>query len=465
MIPINLDRDWILEISRRTGFSVPTIQKLIEVCYFQNKQQSLQKQVKDLISALRTPQEWFSLRINPVRMSQQTDNNIRKKLKEEFEVSTSKIIQNLYFLPVKGPFELQKHTREIIVDKFAAESIMTGANLYIPGFLRPLPKFQRGEIFSIYGPNHIQVANGITQYSHKEILELKNGLGIQTTESRYKIPSYRDSDYYDRGIISDHSFGPFLACNLLMEFYKDKEQDVIFDLCSAPGHKTCTLSEIGYQKHGNFPKIISIDRSTKRLKTLHQDIKRLGLENIQVIPKRIERIPTYHPDLLNTADLLVFDPPCSALGTRPKLSITHTEEGLRSFFLLQRRLTKEISSLLKENGILLYTTCTLTVLENEGIISILMRKHGYKLLDAHQLLSKVIHPAALSKVKTEILPGISRDEDLLQKIPFADPKHQEDLDRYLTLSKEDARKMIRMNPMGTHSTGYFIALLQKHHEH
>lgn len=464
MILTNLDRDWMLDRSRRTGFSVPTIQKLIEVCYLQNDEQFLQTRVEKLISSLQTPQKWFSLRINPVRISQQSDKSILEKLKEEYEVFASNIIQNLFFLPVKGPFELQKQAREIIVDKFAAESIMTGANLYIPGFLRPLPKFQKGEKFSIFGPNHILVANGITQYSHKEILEMKNGLGIKTIESRYKIPPYRDSEYYDRGFLSDHSFGPFLACNLLMEFYNESMTDRIFDLCSAPGHKTCTLSEIGYQKHGKFPKIISIDRSTKRLETLHQDIKRLGLENIQIVPKRIERIPTYHPDLQNTADLLIFDPPCSALGTRPKLSITHTEKDLRSFFLLQRHLSKEISGLLKENGILLYTTCTLTVLENEGIVSIFMRKHGFKLLNAHQILPKVLHPDALSKMKTELLPGISRDDALLQEVPFADPKHLEDLDRYVTLNKEDAQKVIRVNPMGTHSTGYFIALLQKDQE-
>ncbi|TFG18659.1 MAG: hypothetical protein EU530_08575 [Promethearchaeota archaeon] len=461
MNSFSLDKDWVIQSARRTGFSVPTIQKFIEVCYFRNAQNSLQEQVENLIASLKTPQKWFSLRINPVKSKEKSNKRLFDTLRMDYEVSSSKIIDNLAFVPVNGPFSLQKHSREIIVDKFAAESMMTGANLYIPGFLRPFPKFQKGENFSIYGPNRIHVANGITQFSQKEILEMKNGLGIQTTESLYKIAPYRDSDYYKSGILSDHSFGPFLACNLLLEFYNDKKRDVIFDVCSAPGHKTCALSEIGYSKFGHFPKIISIDRSTKRLEALHHDIDRLGLENIHIIPKKLEKIPTYHPELLKTADLLVLDPPCSALGTRPKLSITHTEEEIRSFFLLQRNLAKEVSNLLKDNGILLYTTCTLSLLENEGIVSMLMRKYGYKLLDAHRLLPKVIHHTSLSIMENEILPGISRNEVLLQDVPFAEPKHQEDLDRYLTLDEEDARKVIRMNPMGTHGTGYFIALMQK----
>ncbi len=461
MNSINLDKDWVLDTARRTGFSVPTIQKFIEVCYFQNAQSPLQEQVENLISSLQTPQKWFSLRINPVKSKQKSYKKIFDTMRKDYEVLSSKIINNLAFVPVKGPFPLQKHSREIIVDKFAAESMMTGANLYIPGFLRPFPKFQKGESFSIYGPNRIHVANGITQFSYKEILEMNKGIGIQTTESLFKITPYRDSDYYELGMISDYSFGPFLACNLLLEFYNDQERDVIFDVCSAPGHKTCSLSEIGYYKFGYFPKIISIDRSTKRLEALHHDINRLGLENIQVIPKKLEKIPTYHPELLKTADLLVLDPPCSALGTRPKLSITHTEEDLRSFFLLQRNLVKEVSNLLKDNGILLYTTCTLSLLENEGIVSMLVRKYGYRLLDAHHLLPKIIHQPSLNLMENEILPGISRDELLLQDVPFAEPKHHEDLDRYLTLNEEDARKVIRVNPIGTHGTGYFIALLQK----
>ncbi len=460
----HLDQEWIWEASRTSGFSIPTIQILIEIAFLQKSTPSLKSSVLNLMSALKTPQKWFSIRINPIRIQQSTNINLLENIKQHFNVKRTSLIKNMQFLHVEGPFALTPQSRELNVDKFAAESIMTGANLYIPGFLRPLPKFQKGEIFSIHGPNHIHVGNGVTQYSHKQILDMENGIGIQTFESLYKIPPYRDSEYYSKGIISDHSFGPFLACNLLMNFHNDPENQAIIDMCSAPGHKSSAISEIGYEKYGKFPKIFSIDRSRKRLESLHQDINRLGLESIEVIPKKIEKLANSHPELLNSADFLILDPPCSALGTRPKLSIIHTKEDFRSFFLLQRRLIKEINQFLKFNGLLLYTTCTLSPLENEGIVGILIRKYGFELLDAHAILPKLISPKEMDITEKEIHKGIERKEELIKSIPLADKDHIADLDRYLTLSTKDAQKLIRVDPKGEHSTGYFIAILQKKSE-
>ncbi|MBN2155441.1 MAG: hypothetical protein JW776_05315 [Candidatus Lokiarchaeota archaeon] len=455
----NLDKDWISKTAQKTGFSVSTIQRLIEVCYFQNSRKNFKKEVHNLISALQTPQKWFSLRINPVRIDKSPDKNVLEKIVNQLRAKSSDSVPNLIFIPVDGPFFLQKLSREIVVDKYAAESIMIGANLYIPGFLKPLPKFQKGEEFSIYSPNHSHVANGITQLSHSEIVHKKKGIGIKTTKSKYRTPSYRDSNFFSKGFISDHSFGPFLACKLLMEFYKD--QNVIFDVCSAPGHMGCALSEMGYQKYKQFPTIVSIDRSKKRLEGLHQDIDRLGLKNFRVIPYQLEKASQSHPDLLNKADLLVFDPPCSALGTRPKLSIEHSAEDYRNFFLLQRRFVKYIFAYLKQGGIVLYTTCTLTLMENEGIVSLMNRKFGFEILDAYSLLSEVIGENRMQLYKDEFQSGIPRNEPLLNNNPFADSIHQRDLDRYFTLTKKDAKKLIRVNPKGDYSTGYFISLLRK----
>ncbi len=451
----NLDREWIVSESRRTGFSIPTIEQLIEVLKFQGEQTA--QSVKNLISHLQKPQKWYSIRINPIRDYE--NQELVETLHKEFNSKLCSFLPNVHFLPVEGPFFLKEHDRKLTVDKFAAESMMTGANLYIPGFIKPLPKFQKGENFSIYGLNHTHVANGIAQHSHKVIMGKKHGIGIQTTQSRFKVPSYRDSPYYTEGVISDHSLGPLIACNLLMDFY-DNEQ-TIFDVCSAPGHKTSALSEIGFRKskHTIFPKITSIDRSSKRLETLRRDLIRLGLQNIQIIPQRIEKLASSNPELINAADLLIMDPPCSALGTRPKLSISHTEEDFRSFFLLQRRLVKEISPFLKENGILLYTTCTLTLLENEGIVSLMKRKLGFEIIDAWRLIQAMVNTSENTEIMEEFSHGISRDEYLIQSM---EPSiHKEDLDRYLTIDPHEAKKLIRVKPIGKHSTGYFIALLKK----
>ena len=151
-----------------------------------------------------------------------------------------------------------------IIDRFAAESVMIGANLYVPGFLpqKNVYKFKKGDQVSIYGPGNTHIGNGIIRIDAKELNEIEKGIGILTTDSLYNLPSYRESEYFNSGLISDMGFGPLIACWTIMSKYS--EGGAILDLCSAPGHKTCALSEIGFYLSGKkYPSIISVDRSKK----------------------------------------------------------------------------------------------------------------------------------------------------------------------------------------------------------
>ncbi|MCP4763627.1 MAG: hypothetical protein GY870_17790 [archaeon] len=492
-----LDKKIIYDISREYDISTSAIGQFLEIILFKNSSEDknnnlihypekLKIELLNFIKLTRIPQKLYSIRVN----------NIKKKEKQK---NPSKIwgemiedpqIPNISYLKVNGPFELKKMDKSITIDRFAAESVMIGANLYIPGFLSPkeLYYFKKNQKVSIFGPGHIHVANGLTRINSSDLLKQKKGIGIETLKSKYIMARYRDSEQYERGFISDQNFSSIIACWALMSFYSGDEQ--ILDMCSAPGHKTCCLSEIGYYlTKGSFPNIISVDRSKKRLNSLYEDIPRLKLDNIKIFNVKIQKLKEKHPELIEANDLVVLDPPCSALGTRPKLRIENTWDNYRSLFLLQRSFLKQIDDFIKPGGILLYNTCTMTLLENEGIVWYAIDRLGYKLISAWGCLEKLfpgrfITPSSPSYMKkqnknnnindyfgSELNYGIHCEEEINDYLNN-EKEHRneqncfvfeniEDILKYSALTPDLAKKTIRTYPKKNNNTGYFIALLQK----
>ena len=181
---------------------------------------------------------------------------------------------------------------------------------------------------------------------------------------------------WESGFYTDQLLITLCAVHLFMNFYRTGMK--IFDLCSAPGNKTTAMSEIGYFKYKEFPQTIAIERSARRVRSIENLISRLGLQNITVINEDIrEYLKKNHYDAIGQGDLVYFDPPCSALGKRPKLEfefgIQHIEESAR----YQKMLLSYAVQYVKPNGIFMYNTCTLSIQENEMICKEIIEKYGF----------------------------------------------------------------------------------------
>lgn len=500
----------ILDLSRKYSISPAFIGQVSEFLLFKrifhsklnnneiSSANSIEDQIieerEEYIKQSKMPQEWFSIRLkskeNRDLLQISSDDIISEIIhnlhQKEFELKKDPSIPNVIYFHVDGPFNLSEVKKQITIDRFAAESVMTGANLYVPGFNKIAYDFKKSDFLSIHGPNNIHVANGVAQIDSSDLNNIRKGLGVDTIESLYKLPSYRDSEVYNNGLISDQTLSSLVACWALMSHYHGTEQ--ILDMCSAPGHKTCALSEIGYYlTNGKFPKIISVDRSEKRLQSLFTDLERLQLENIKVIISKIQKLKESHPELLLANDLVILDPPCTAMGTRPKLIVETSWKEYRSLFLLQRSFLKIIDEFIKPGGILLYTTCTLTLLENEGIVSYAMDRLGYELISVWDSLENIFpdrfrkpDDRNFSRISNkngknrdifgnELHYGIPLDPDFLVELKKSNDnidsnmqlENLEDLEKYVTLSAEDAKKMVRFYPDSPNTTGYFVSLLRK----
>jgi len=132
----------------------------------------------------------------------------------------------------------------------------------------------------------------------------------------------------------------------------------VADLCAAPGGKTAQLAHAGAQ-------VIAVDQSAKRLKRLHENLTRLGLETETVAADATE----WQPDA--PLDAVLLDAPCTATGTirrHPDIPHLKSPADLEKLAALQTRLIENAAGMLRPGGLLVYCTCSLE--PEEGIAQI-----------------------------------------------------------------------------------------------
>ncbi|MGD1715187.1 16S rRNA (cytosine(967)-C(5))-methyltransferase [Dapis sp. BLCC M172] len=139
--------------------------------------------------------------------------------------------------------------------------------------------------------------------------------------------------------------------------------EIIIDACAAPGGKTTHIAEL----MGDNGKIFAIDKTASRLKKLEQNAERLQLKSISISTGDSRNLPQF----INQADRVLLDVPCSGLGTlhrRADARWRQTLENIQELAKLQSELLETAAKWVKPGGILVYATCTIYPLENEGII-------------------------------------------------------------------------------------------------
>ena len=135
---------------------------------------------------------------------------------------------------------------------------------------------------------------------------------------------------------------------------KDK---TVYDLCAAPGGKTSQLAAQG-------AKVISVDRSAKRVTRLAENMKRLQLGD--QVRTEIADASVWRPR--DKADYVLLDAPCSATGTirrNPDVPWLKSINDVNTLADLQERLIDNALSMLNPGGILIYCTCSLQKDEGE----------------------------------------------------------------------------------------------------
>lgn len=173
---------------------------------------------------------------------------------------------------------------------------------------------------------------------------------------KYKVIK---SDFYQQKVLifqDKASIAPVIALS-------PKSNDLICDLCAAPGMKTSLISQ---QSRGES-RVIAGDFHKVRTQEMVNFLSDLELKNLHIL-----QWDGINPPLqLGRFDKILLDAPCTGSGTftnNPEMKWRQNERFLQRFIRLQEQLLKSAFDLLKIGGTLVYSTCSLYPEEGENQI-------------------------------------------------------------------------------------------------
>lgn len=153
-----------------------------------------------------------------------------------------------------------------------------------------------------------------------------------------------------------------------------KPGEKILDLCSAPGSKTSHIAALSENKS----EITAVENNVKRLNALKINLELQGVTNVSFIRASAQALPFSNPGLLNYFDKVLCDVPCSNEGLiREPGSYDFSywnPKNAKQLSQLQKKIVSAGIKMLKPGGTLVYSTCTYSVEENEGVVDWALKK-------------------------------------------------------------------------------------------
>lgn len=233
------------------------------------------------------------------------------------------------------------------------------------------------------------------------------------------IPASKTIEHF-AGLFYIQSLSSMLP-SLILE---PKPGELILDIASAPGSKTTHMAQLMENKGV----IIANDVMFDRLKVLAHQIDRLGILNAAITQIDGNRFGNLLPEIFDRA---LVDAPCSSLGiiskAREVLNWWNLHEVKKLSNKQQQLLASAIKSI-KPGGVIVYSTCTLTVEENEMLIDSILKNLPVEIME-------IKHKRDDFDEGITLYDGIEFDANL--------------------------RKAIRIYPFKSNTEGFFIAKLRK----
>ncbi len=150
----------------------------------------------------------------------------------------------------------------------------------------------------------------------------------------------------------------------------------VLDLCAAPGGKSTHLAAL----MGDEGEVLAVERNPARAKELSDTARRLHAHCV-----RVELADAALPRLEGAVfDRVLVNPPCSGLGTlqaRPDLRWRVTPQHVEQLAAIQGRILAAGARALRPGGVLVYSTCTLSAVENEQQIELFLNQNSNFALD------------------------------------------------------------------------------------
>jgi 16S rRNA (cytosine967-C5)-methyltransferase len=164
----------------------------------------------------------------------------------------------------------------------------------------------------------------------------------------------------------------------------------ILDACAAPGGKTTHLAQL-MEDRGE---IIALELHGSKIKLIEENCRRLGITMVRAVERDVSQSLPFPPG--ETFDRILLDAPCTGLGIlhrNPEAKWRRKPEDIARLSRVQNLLLDSVSSWLKPGGSLVYSTCTMTPEENDGIVHSFLERHPeFRLEDLREVLPAGLRP-------------------------------------------------------------------------
>lgn len=226
-------------------------------------------------------------------------------------------------------------------------------------------------------------------FYHKEALIL-NG-----AEDVTSLPGYEEGYFY---VQDESSMLPVLCADI-------KKDDVIADICSAPGGKTLHA----LIKLAGTGMVSARDVSEKKVKKIQENIRRMGFNNVEA---KIFDATETDPEWKEKADIILADVPCSGIGIigrKPEIKY-HAMEQMDELVKLQRKICESSVQMLKPGGVFMYSTCTINPEENAVNVKWLQEHLSLVPESLDTWLPENLRNRMTAQGMLQVLPGINKSD-------------------------------------------------------
>ncbi len=206
-------------------------------------------------------------------------------------------------------------------------------------------------------------------------------------------------DSFREGLFSVQGIGSYFASMVL----SPKSGDVVMDLCAAPGGKSTHMAEIMKNKGA----IYSFDIHKHRVELIKNSAARLGID---IINAKAADSAVCMKQYVRSADAVLADVPCSGLGIirkKPDIKWSFDISKTDELCTLQYNILCAGSEYVKDGGVLVYSTCTISKDENIGVVNKFLKEHkDFSLCPIENVLPEKYEKQSLKEGYIEFYPNI-----------------------------------------------------------
>lgn len=189
----------------------------------------------------------------------------------------------------------------------------------------------------------------------------KNALHLSRTADLRKLPAFVEGMFH----VQDES------SQTAVEILAPKKGERILDVCAAPGGKSFTMAEM-MEDSGE---ILSCDIYEHKINLIAEGAARLGIQSITPCLRDATKA---YPNDTNSYDKVLVDAPCSGLGLlrkKPDIRLKKDGSEIDALIGIQREILSLAATYVKPEGVLVYSTCTLSRKENEKNVEWFLKNH------------------------------------------------------------------------------------------